>query len=84
MNIVLYTFCKTNKCTVNIGIECSLNLLLTSVSNVEVNCDNMNQYQSKCTYTCDEGYRVQVGQSRVRVCSYQGTWLGSTPTCIGK
>ncbi len=40
-------------------------------------------YRSVATYSCNEGY-VMTGGDSVRVCEFNGIWLGSEPTCERK
>ena len=36
------------------------------------------------TYTCDSGFRLSASGSNPLVCSSEGNWSGSGPTCLSK
>ncbi|KAI0218171.1 hypothetical protein LSAT2_030102 [Lamellibrachia satsuma] len=59
-------------------IQCPL---LPALAHGKVRCSDWNNFQSKCSYLCDDGYRVPSGQNGVRVCGYTGHWRGGTPVC---
>ena len=58
--------------------------LLTAPSRAEMSCTDANRFNSRCEYTCESGYDVAPGMTRLRVCSWRGSWLGQEPRCIGK
>ncbi|XP_021348028.1 uncharacterized protein LOC110446988 isoform X2 [Mizuhopecten yessoensis] len=46
-----------------------------------MSCSDMNNFRSKCSYSCREGFDISPGMTRVRVCTSTGKWRGSIPTC---
>ena len=49
--------------------------------NGEVSCNNKNLYNSQCTFSCNDGYRL-VG-NKLAVCK-ANKLFSSTPSCEGK
>lgn len=47
-----------------------------------IECTNDNFFRSICTFTCEAGYDILPGLSRVKVCSAHGYWNGPTPVCV--
>ncbi|CAG2227187.1 unnamed protein product [Mytilus edulis] len=45
------------------------------------NCTDDNYYRSICTFSCEPGYDITPGQTRVMLCTEDGTWRGSQPVC---
>ncbi|XP_069124618.1 sushi, von Willebrand factor type A, EGF and pentraxin domain-containing protein 1-like [Argopecten irradians] len=45
-------------------------------------CTDGNNFRSKCTYRCGEGFDIRPGMTRVRVCTSSGQWRGNIPTCF--
>ncbi|XP_063419373.1 sushi, von Willebrand factor type A, EGF and pentraxin domain-containing protein 1-like [Mytilus trossulus] len=45
------------------------------------NCTDYNYYRSICTFSCEPGYDITPGQTRVMLCTEDGTWRGSQPVC---
>lgn len=65
-------------------VEKTCPALLPEVDNLKYTCTDSNKFRSICTYSCDNGYDITPGMSRVRVCTAFGTWRGSKPRCTGK
>ncbi|XP_077308733.1 E-selectin-like isoform X2 [Lithobates pipiens] len=61
------------KCEV---VQCSS---LLAPTNGQVECQNGSKYNSKCTFSCAEGFKM-VGSSDLQ-CQISGNWTSSVPTC---
>lgn len=62
-------------------LQCSS--LPPSIKPRYMNCTDRNYYRSICTFTCDPGYDITPGQTRVMLCTEYGSWRGAVPTCRG-
>ncbi|XP_071853893.1 sushi, von Willebrand factor type A, EGF and pentraxin domain-containing protein 1-like isoform X2 [Apostichopus japonicus] len=54
---------------------------LVSIQQGSLFCTNSNFYLSQCTYTCNAGLGIPIGQDSTRICQMDGTWSGAAPQC---
>ncbi|XP_060063503.1 uncharacterized protein LOC132543962 [Ylistrum balloti] len=54
---------------------------LAPPQDMKLSCSDKNNFRSKCSYSCREGFDISPGMSRVRVCASNGEWRGKIPTC---
>ncbi|PIK36489.1 putative CUB and sushi domain-containing protein 3-like [Apostichopus japonicus] len=54
---------------------------LVSIQQGSLFCTNSNFYLSQCTYTCNAGLGIPIGQDSTRICQMDGTWSGVAPQC---
>eukprot|EP00057_Strongylocentrotus_purpuratus_P008666 XP_011663140.1 PREDICTED: P-selectin-like [Strongylocentrotus purpuratus] len=63
-----------------VELTCSADVVSSPPEKGIVSCTQSNLFQSVCSYSCDKGYDIPLGQSSSRVCTSSG-WTGSKPEC---
>lgn len=58
-------------------------VLPPKIKPIHMTCTDRNYYRSTCRFSCDPGYDITPGQTRVMLCTENGLWRGAVPTCKG-
>ncbi|CAC5354903.1 unnamed protein product [Mytilus coruscus] len=56
-------------------------VLPPAIKSMHMTCTDRNYYRSTCRFSCDPGYDITPGQTRVMLCTENGSWRGAVPTC---
>ncbi|CAG2209565.1 unnamed protein product [Mytilus edulis] len=56
-------------------------VLLPAIKPMHMTCTDRNYYRSTCRFSCDPGYDITPGQTRVMLCTENGSWRGAVPIC---
>lgn len=68
-----------------LGIVCTNQI---APDNGKVTCDNRENLNSNCTFSCDVGYRLDGNHTRTCIDDNNGDalgmWTDETPTCTGE
>ena len=58
---------------------------LENPDNGELECTDGENYNSDCTFSCNDGYALDPASPTTWTCQADGTWsvVGSQPTCKG-
>ena len=62
-------------------VTCDPDYSSANVSNGAVSCTDKNNFNSVCSFSCNDGYDVK-GNANL-TCTDKGTWDSKAPTCDG-
>ena len=61
----------------------SCNLIGSAPTHGSVSCTNANNYDSVCTYNCNEGFVLSNDSLTNTTCNADGEWSSESPQCRG-